>query len=63
MLGKPAKVTVVPPWLARGLARVVGVLNRQFGDLAEFIVTAGEVDAVGPARGKTTLRSYFEELA
>ena len=34
-----------------------------FGDLAEFIVTAGEVDAVGPARGRTTLRSYFEELA
>jgi uncharacterized protein YbjT (DUF2867 family) len=63
VLGKPAKVTVVPLWLARGLARVIGVLNRQFGDLAEFIVTAGEVDAVGPARGKTTLRSYFEELA
>jgi len=63
VLGKPAKVTVVPLWAARGLARFVGVLNRQFGDLAEFIVTAGEVDAVGPARGKTTLRSYFEELA
>jgi uncharacterized protein YbjT (DUF2867 family) len=63
VLGKPVKVTVVPLWLARGLARVIGVLNRQFGDLAEFIVTAGEVDAVGPARGKTTLRSYFEELA
>jgi uncharacterized protein YbjT (DUF2867 family) len=62
VLGKPVKVTVVPLWLARGLARFIGVLNRQFGDLAEFIVTAGEVDAVGPARGKTTLRSYFEEL-
>jgi uncharacterized protein YbjT (DUF2867 family) len=63
VLGKPVKVTVVPLWLARGLARFIGVFNRQFGDLAEFIVTAGEVDAVGPARGKTTLRSYFEELA
>jgi uncharacterized protein YbjT (DUF2867 family) len=63
VLGKPVKVTVVPLWLARGLARFIGVLNRQFGDLAEFIVTAGEVDAVGPARGKTTLRSYFEESA
>jgi hypothetical protein len=29
----------------------------------EFIVTVGEVDPVGPARGKTTLRSYFEEPA
>jgi uncharacterized protein YbjT (DUF2867 family) len=63
VLGKPAKVTVVPLWLARGLARGIGLLNRQFGDLAEFIVTAGEVDAVGPVRGRTTLRSYFEELA
>jgi len=63
VLGKSGKVTVVPLRLARGLARLIGVLNRQFGDLAEFIVTAGEVDAVAPARGRTTLRSYFEELA
>jgi len=63
VVGKPVKVTVIPLWLAYGLARFIGVLNRQFGDLAEFIVTAGEVDGVGPVRGKTTLRSYFEELA
>ena len=63
VLGRQAKVTSVPLWLARGLARGIGLLNRQFGDLAEFIVTAGEVDAVAPAVGKTTLRSYFEELA
>jgi uncharacterized protein YbjT (DUF2867 family) len=63
VVGKPVKVTVVPLWLARGLSRGIGLLSRQFGDLAEFIVTAGEVDAVGPARGRTTLRSYFEELA
>ncbi len=60
---KPSKVTIIPLWLAYGLARFIGILNRQFGDLAKFIVTAGEVDGVGPARGKTTLRSYFEELA
>ena len=62
VLGKPVKVTVVPLWLARGLARFIGVLNRQFGDLAEFIVTAGEVDAIAPVRGKTTLRSYFRSI-
>ena len=45
------------------IARGIGLLNRQFGDLAEFIVKAGEVDGVGPARGTTTLRSYFEALA
>jgi len=63
VVGKPAKVTVIPLWLAFGLARFIGKLNRQFGDLAEFIVTAGEVDGVGPVRGKTSLRSYFEDLA
>lgn len=31
-------------------------------DLADFIVTAGEIDGVGPQRGTTTLRSYFEML-
>jgi uncharacterized protein YbjT (DUF2867 family) len=60
--GNPVKISVVPMWLARGLARLIGLLSRQFGDLADFIVTAGEIDGVGPQRGTTTLRSYFEML-
>jgi uncharacterized protein YbjT (DUF2867 family) len=60
--GKPSKVTVIPMWLARGLAKFVALLSTQFGDLAEFIVTAGEIDGVGPPRGTITLRSYFEAL-
>ena len=60
--GKPARITVIPMWLARGLVRVIALLSAQFGDLAEFIVTAGEIDGVGPPRGTTTLRSYFEAL-
>ncbi len=63
VVGKPVKLIVIPMWLARGFARAIGLLSRQFGDLAEFIVTAGEMDGVGPTVGKTTLRSYFEELA
>ena len=59
---KPPKITVIPLWLARGAARFIGLLSKQFGDLADFIVTAGEIDGVGPARGDTTLRSYFEAL-
>lgn len=62
VVGKPAKITVVPMWLARLLVRMIGLLSTQFGDLADFIVTAGEIDGVGPPRGATTLRSYFEEL-
>jgi hypothetical protein len=60
--GKPPKITVIPMWLARGLVTFIALLSTQFGDLAEFIVTAGEIDGVGPQRGSTTLRSYFEAL-
>lgn len=60
--GKPVKVTVIPMWLARGVVKFIGLLSTQFGDLADFIVTAGEIDGVGPPRGKTSLRSYFEAL-
>jgi uncharacterized protein YbjT (DUF2867 family) len=60
--GKPPRVSVVPMGVARGLARGIGVLSRQFGDLADFIVTAGEVDGVGLPLGTITLRSYFGAL-
>lgn len=63
VVGNPPRITVVPMWLARGLVKVIGLLSSQFGDLADFIVTAGEIDGVGPVRGTMTLRSYFEELA
>lgn len=63
VVGRPAKIVVLPLWLMRGGVKFVGMLNRQFGDLFEFIVTAGEIDGVAPSVGKTTLRSYFEELA
>lgn len=62
VVGKPPKITVVPLWLARVLVKLIGLLSTQFGDLADFIVTAGEIDGVGPKRGTTTLRSYFEML-
>ena len=62
VVGKPPKVMVIPMWLARGLVKFIGLLSTQFGDLADFIVTAGEIDGVGPPRGKTSLRSYFEAM-
>ena len=62
VVGKPAKITIIPMWMARSLVKFIGMLSTQFGDLAEFIVTAGEIDGVGPKRGTTTLKSYFESL-
>ena len=62
VVGKPVNITVIPMWLARLLVRFIRLLSTQFGDLADFIVTAGEFDGIGPKRGRTTLRSYFEML-
>lgn len=63
VLGKTdGKISRVPDWLIWGAVRFIGLLSVQFGDLAEFIATAGDVDAVAPSVGKTSLRSYFEEL-
>ncbi len=62
VLGREPRITEVPIWLCRGLARGIGLLNRQFGDLADFLVTAGQVEAVAPAVGRRRLRAYFEEL-
>jgi uncharacterized protein YbjT (DUF2867 family) len=63
VVGKSPKIVVIPMWVAGGVVKVVGVLSKQFGDLAEFIVVAGEVDGVGPPLGTTKLRTYFERLA
>jgi uncharacterized protein YbjT (DUF2867 family) len=60
--GNPEKISVIPMWLARGMVRFISLLSKQFGDLADFIVTAGEIDGVGPPLGKRSLRSYFEGL-
>jgi uncharacterized protein YbjT (DUF2867 family) len=62
VVGKPLKIHVIPMWLARGLVKFIALFSTQFGDLADFIVTAGEIDGIGPKRGTTSLRSYFEAL-
>lgn len=63
VLGKPVKITVMPLAFARALAKMIRVASQQYGDLADFILVAGEVDGVGPRVGTTTLRQHFEELA
>ncbi|MFT5203375.1 MAG: hypothetical protein ACI9C1_002774 [Candidatus Aldehydirespiratoraceae bacterium] len=63
VVGQKPRIHSIPLRAASTLARGIRLLSKQFGDLAEFIVTAGEVDGVGPPLGTTTLRSYFERLA
>ncbi|MGI9578895.1 MAG: SDR family oxidoreductase [Microthrixaceae bacterium] len=63
VLGRKQRILVLPMGVAKAMARGAGHISSQFGDLAEFIVVAGEIDGVGPPVGRRTLRSYFEELA
>jgi uncharacterized protein YbjT (DUF2867 family) len=63
VVGKKPKIHSIPLRAASTMARGIRLLSKQFGDLAAFIVTAGEVDGVGPPLGTTTLRRYFERLA
>ena len=59
---KQPKLVHIPMWLARLLVRLIRLLSKQFGDLADFIVTAGEYDGVAPQTGRHSLRAHFEEL-
>lgn len=43
--------------------KTIGRIDRQFGDLAEFLVTAGVVDAVAPTRGVHRLEDHLRGLA
>jgi len=63
VLGKEPKLVHLPMGLMRFGVGAVRLLSRQFGDLFDFIVTAGEIDGVAPGGGKRTLRAHFEELA
>lgn len=63
VLGKEPRITSIPVWFLNGVVRFVRMLSGQFGDLGEFLVTAGQVSAVAPRVGTRRLRDYFEDLA
>ena len=50
VVGKQPKVIVVPIGVAQVMVKGIGLLSKQFGDLFQFIVVAGEVDGVGLCR-------------
>jgi uncharacterized protein YbjT (DUF2867 family) len=60
--GKSPRVSFIPFWIGKFLVGLIRLLSRQYGDLADFIVTASKIDSIGPKRGKISLREYFEEL-
>lgn len=62
IIGKKPKITVIPLWLGRILVKLIRLLSKQYGDLADFFVTAAKIESVGPKRGRLTLREYFMSL-
>ena len=61
VVGREPRITQLPVWLLNGVARTIRLLSTQFGDLADFLITAGQVDTVAPRVGRRHLRDYFEE--
>jgi hypothetical protein len=59
-VGKPVKITVIAISLASDFVQFIALLSSLFGDIADFIVTTGDMGCVGPKRGTTTLCNYFE---
>lgn len=61
--GRKVRTVKLSPRMLSPVHRGIRRLNDQFGDLAEFLITAGVVDAVAPARGQHRLEDYLRALA
>jgi uncharacterized protein YbjT (DUF2867 family) len=60
--GKTPWITSLPMWLAEGALTVVGLFNRNLGDMISFAVEALKFDHVAPAYGTRHLKEFFAEL-
>ena len=62
-LGRPAKITSLPPALLRALVAPVRLYDCRLYDLLRFGVAVGLGDTVAPAYGRLSLAEYFRGLA
>jgi uncharacterized protein YbjT (DUF2867 family) len=62
-LGRPPKITSLPPGLVRALVSPVKLFDRRLYDLLEFGLAVGLVDVVAPPYGSRRLPEYFQRLA
>ncbi len=61
--GRRVRTVKLSPRVLTPVHQGIRRLNDQFGDLAEFLITAGTVDAVAPAVGRRRLEDHLRELA
>ncbi|MFW5692390.1 MAG: SDR family oxidoreductase [Chloroflexota bacterium] len=62
-LGKPARITTIPAWVAKTAVGVVRPFQRDRADLWRFFVTSAGLDNVAPTFGKHRLIDHYRTLA
>lgn len=62
-LGRPPKITSLPPGLLVKLAAPLKLFDRRLYDLLAFGVAVGATDLVAPAYGTRGLAEYFRQMA
>ena len=62
-VGRPAKITVIPPWLADGVVKGIGLIKPRVADTLSFMLWGLTHDCVGEPTGTHSLREFYRELA
>lgn len=62
-VGKPVKLQKAPVGAAKCAGTLMTPFHQRMGQLALFIATLSENDAVAPVRGKKRLADYFQQRA
>ena len=62
-VGRPAKITVIPPRLADGMVKGIGLIKPRVADTLSFMLWGLTHDCVGEPTGTHSLREFYRELA
>jgi len=62
-LEKPARITTIPPWLAKTTVSLVRPFQRDRADLWRFFIASARLDNVAPSFGEHRLIDHYRALA
>ncbi len=60
-VGRPAKITVIPPRLADGVMKGIGLIKPRVADTLSFMLWGLTHDCVGEPTGTNSLREFYRE--
>ena len=61
-MGKPVKISNIPPSLINFTRSVAGIFSKQTADLLAFFSTAMQTENVAPQYGTHKLKDYYREM-